>query len=125
MVWIARSLLLLNGTQSEAYHTVYYQPSTTVTDCLCSIAFKPVPSDYAILHMHIIPPAGGDTLWASTYDVYDRLGEKYAEFLEGLTGHYETRAFQVAADANGFKLYQGQRGSPENSNQVLEAHHPS
>lgn len=94
------------------------------TDRLNSIVFEPVPSDYAVLHMHVIPPTGGDTLWASTYDIYDRLGEKYAKFLESLTGHFAAHAFQIAADKNGFKLYQGQRGSPHNSNEILEADHP-
>lgn len=89
-----------------------------------SISFEPVPSDYAILHLHTIPPVGGDTLWASTYDTYDRLGEKYAQFLEGLTGYFQAHAFQRAADENGFTLYRGPRGSPKNSNQILEARHP-
>lgn len=84
-----------------------------------------MPSDYAILHLHTIPPVGGDTLWASTYDIYDRLGERYAEFLEGLTGHYRVDAFHEAAKKNGFNLYQGERGSPKNTNvDVLAADHP-
>jgi hypothetical protein len=34
---------------------------------LFSITFEPVPSDYAILKIHTLPPTGGDTLWASGY----------------------------------------------------------
>jgi len=110
-----RNHLLLSGTQSNLPSHFEYNDS---------ISFEPVPSDYAILHMHTIPPLGGDTLWASTYEVYDRLGEKYAEFLEGLTGSWNASMFQVAADKNGFKLYEGERGSPENSKPVLESRHP-
>ena len=74
--------------------------------------------------MHTTPPVGGDTLWASTYDIYDRLGPKYARFLESLTGHFQAPGFQKAADENGFSLYKGQRGSPKNSEKVLQADHP-
>lgn len=30
---------------------------------LNSITFEPVPSDFAILKIHTLPEAGGDTLW--------------------------------------------------------------
>src|SRR5947208_527250 len=31
------------------------------------ISFEAVPSDYAMLKIHTLPPTGGDTLWASGY----------------------------------------------------------
>jgi len=106
-----RNHLLLSGTQSNLPSHFEYNDS---------ISFEPVPGDYAILHMHTIPPLSGDTLGASIYEVYDRLGEKYAEFLDQwLTGYWNASMFQVAADKNGFKLYEGERGSPENSKPVL------
>ncbi|OKP06971.1 Alpha-ketoglutarate-dependent taurine dioxygenase [Penicillium subrubescens] len=50
------------------------------------ISFEPVPSDYAMLKIHELPSTGGDTLWASGYEVYDRLSPAFAIFLEAVTG---------------------------------------
>jgi hypothetical protein len=66
----------------------------------------------------------GDTIWARTYHIYDRLGPKYAQFLESLTGHFHTPGFQKAAGENDFTLYAGPRGSPKNAQKVLQAGHP-
>lgn len=74
--------------------------------------------------MKTLPPVGGDTLFASTYHSYDLLGPKYAQFLETLTGHYPAYSYQEAADAGGFTLYKGERGSPLNAERVPQAHHP-
>jgi alpha-ketoglutarate-dependent taurine dioxygenase len=37
------------------------------------ITFEPVPSDYALLRLTQLPKTGGDTLWASGYEVYGEL----------------------------------------------------
>lgn len=55
-----------------------------------------------------------DTLWASGYEVYDRISAPYQKFLEGLTATYAQPLFEEAAKKNGFKLYSGERGAPEN-----------
>ena len=58
---------------------------------LNSISFERIPSDYAILKI-VEPPndAGGDTLWASGYEAYDRLSPTLQKLAEGLTAtHYQ------------------------------------
>ena len=65
-----------------------------------------------------------DTLWASGYEVYDRVSPLYQKFLEGLTATYAQPRFNQAADKNGFKLYSAPRGAPENVGEILEAVHP-
>jgi alpha-ketoglutarate-dependent taurine dioxygenase len=65
-----------------------------------------------------------DTLWASGYELYDRLSEPYQKFFEGLTATYAQPGFAVAARENGFELYDKPRGSPENVGSVLRAVHP-
>ena len=77
------------------------------------ITFERVPSDYAILKLKKIPKVGGDTLWASGYEVYDRLTPAYKKFLEGLTATHSGERFQAVADRIGEKI-RIQRGSPEN-----------
>jgi len=88
------------------------------------ITFEPVPSDYAILRLTQLPKTGGDTLWASGYDLFDRISKPYQKFLETLTATYAQPKFNQAASNNNFKLYSAPRGAPENIGEVLEAIHP-
>ncbi|KAK2798133.1 hypothetical protein FQN50_008944 [Emmonsiellopsis sp. PD_5] len=88
------------------------------------ITFEPIPSDYAILRLTELPSSGGDTLWASGYEVYDRISEPYQKFLESLTATYEQPGFGESAKANGFELFAGERGAPENVGAELKAVHP-
>jgi alpha-ketoglutarate-dependent taurine dioxygenase len=37
------------------------------------IQFEPKPADYTSLRLTKLPSSGGDTLWASGYELYDRL----------------------------------------------------
>ncbi|KAE8441366.1 hypothetical protein EG329_005469 [Mollisiaceae sp. DMI_Dod_QoI] len=88
------------------------------------ITFEPVPSDYALLRLTELPKTGGDTLWASGYEVYDRISEPVQKFLETLSATYAQPRFNETADKNGFKIYAEERGAPENVGEVLEAIHP-
>ena len=57
---------------------------------LPSITFERVPSDYAILKITDLPEAGGDTLWASGYELYDRLSPTIQKVVDGLEAvHYQ------------------------------------
>ena len=88
------------------------------------ITFEPVPSDYSILRLVELPGTGGDTLWASGYEVYDRISPAYQKFLETLTATCAQPNFNAAASKNNFKMYEEPRGSPENVGNLLEAVHP-
>ncbi|QKX61320.1 uncharacterized protein TRUGW13939_08468 [Talaromyces rugulosus] len=88
------------------------------------ITFEPVPSDYAILRLTQLPKTGGDTLWASGYEVYDRISQPYQKFLESLTATYAQPAFNQSAKEHEFQLYTAPRGSPENIGDSLTAVHP-
>jgi alpha-ketoglutarate-dependent taurine dioxygenase len=65
-----------------------------------------------------------DTLWASGYELYDRLSPAYQEFFEKLSATYAQPGFEIAAKENGFELYSQPRGAPENVGSVLRAEHP-
>ena len=88
------------------------------------ITFEPVPSDYTILRLTELPTTGGDTLWASGYDIYDRISPAYQKFLETLTVTCAQPIFGESAKANGYQLYSAARGSPENVGTDLHAVHP-
>jgi alpha-ketoglutarate-dependent taurine dioxygenase len=88
------------------------------------ITFEPVPSDYAMLKIHTLPPTGGDTLWASGYEIYDRLSPAMQVFLEGLTATHDAKFFLEEAERLGNPVRKGIRGSPLNQGASLQAVHP-
>ena len=65
-----------------------------------------------------------DTLWASGYELYDRLSKPYQEFFDKLTATYAQPDFGAAAKENNFELYSKPRGAPENVGTELVAQHP-
>lgn len=65
-----------------------------------------------------------DTLWASGYELYDRISPKLRSFIDTLTAYYAQPDFNAAAEKNNFKLFASARGAPENIGDVLEAIHP-
>ncbi|KAJ3775196.1 hypothetical protein FB446DRAFT_725976 [Lentinula raphanica] len=88
------------------------------------ITFEPVPSDYSLLKMHTLPPTGGDTLWASGYEAYDKLSPALQKFLEGLTAVHSGEIFLDYAKKFDLKI-NTPRGSPENNADTgLVAIHP-
>ncbi|EGY16619.1 putative alpha-ketoglutarate-dependent sulfonate dioxygenase like protein [Verticillium longisporum] len=88
------------------------------------ITFEPVPSDYAMLKIHTLPATGGDTMWASGYEIYDRLSPAMQVFLEGLTATHDAKFFLDEAERLGNPIRQGIRGSPLNQGAGLMAVHP-
>ncbi|KAH8179073.1 taurine catabolism dioxygenase tauD, tfdA family protein [Sarocladium implicatum] len=88
------------------------------------ITFEKVPSDYAMLKIHTLPASGGDTLWASGYEIYDRLSEPMKKFFEGLTATHDANFFHDEAARLGNPLRKGQRGSPLNHGDDLKTVHP-
>ncbi|KAI8628786.1 TfdA family taurine catabolism dioxygenase TauD [Xylariaceae sp. FL1651] len=88
------------------------------------ITFEKVPSDYAMLKIHTLPRSGGDTLWASGYEIYDRLSEPMKQFLEGLTATHDANFFHDEAARLGNPLRKDIRGSPLNRGGDLKTEHP-
>ncbi|KAK3313277.1 alpha-ketoglutarate-dependent taurine dioxygenase [Apodospora peruviana] len=88
------------------------------------ITFEPVPSDYAMLKIHTLPTTGGDTLWASGYEIYDRLSPAMQKMLEGLTATHDAKFFLDEAKNLGNPIREGKRGSPLNYGSELAAVHP-
>jgi alpha-ketoglutarate-dependent taurine dioxygenase len=88
------------------------------------IAFEKAPADFSSLRLTQLPTTGGDTLWASGYEVYDRLSKPYQRFVESLTADFQGEGFKRIAQSGKFELYTGERGSPMNVGSDLEAIHP-
>ncbi|KAI9339116.1 hypothetical protein BDR26DRAFT_862663, partial [Obelidium mucronatum] len=83
-----------------------------------------IPSDYASLKIIDAPEAGGDTLFASAYEVYERLSPAYRELLEGLTATHVRAGFTERQKAGKADVRPGDRGAPENDNPDFTAVHP-
>lgn len=88
------------------------------------IQFEPAPADYTSLRLTELPKTGGDTLWASGYEIYDRFSRPWQKFLEGLTATFVGDGFIRAAEAGRASLYTEARGSPLNVGGELSAVHP-
>lgn len=89
------------------------------------IQFEPYPADYTSLRLTELPPSGGDTLWASGYEIYDRFSDPYQKFFEGLTATFSGDGFLRAAEADeNVKIFEEPRGNPANVGRELLAVHP-
>ncbi|KAK5265825.1 hypothetical protein LTR99_008990 [Exophiala xenobiotica] len=89
------------------------------------ITFERIPSDYAILKIIKKPEdAGGDTLWASGYELYDRLSPEFQKLAEGLTATHHQPGFVKVANEFGEALIEQDRGAPENTGLDFKASHP-
>ncbi|KAJ3010239.1 UNVERIFIED_CONTAM: hypothetical protein HDU68_002257 [Siphonaria sp. JEL0065] len=83
-----------------------------------------IPSDYASLKVIDAPAEGGDTLWGSAYEVYERLSPAYRELLEGLTATHVRAGFVDRQKAGKADTRPGDRGAPENNSPDFTAIHP-
>ena len=88
------------------------------------MSWEKVTPDYTILKMETLPVTGGDTLFASGYDVYDKLSQVWKTLAESVTATYSEPCIEKAAQGGGFQLFAGTRGSPENNDLSLQAVHP-
>ncbi|KAK8213424.1 hypothetical protein M8818_002724 [Zalaria obscura] len=118
---VQREKLYTKARQDQSYQSDKNQNSAQWHS---DIAFEPVPADYTSLRLTQLPRTGGDTLWASGYEIYDRISEPYQKFLETLTATFAQPFFNDVAKRGGFQLYDKPRGAPENVGSELKAIHP-
>jgi taurine dioxygenase len=67
------------------------------TDLSCDA----IPPMGSILHLHTLPPIGGDTIWASMYAAYDALSDRMKKYLDGLTATHDGGVAFRRFDPNG------------------------
>ncbi|ETS77639.1 hypothetical protein PFICI_09701 [Pestalotiopsis fici W106-1] len=88
------------------------------------IQWERAPCDYSVLRMEVSPPTGGDTMFASGYEMYDRISTPYQKFLESLSITCYQPHYQLVADKLGIQMFEGPRGSPVNVGSDMLAVHP-
>lgn len=114
----------LSVISSNLHRALNVGPRSGADEWHSDVAFEPVPADYTSLKVHTMPHTGGDTLWASGYEVYDLLSPPFQRLVEGLTGHFYPPEFAESSVQFGYKLHSGPRGSSENVGTHLTAEHP-
>ena len=88
------------GVAAETWHT----------DMSC----RAEPPMGTILHLHTLPPVGGDTLFASTTAAYDALSAPMKAYLEGLTAIHD--------GGRAFRRMMGERPYPVTAHPVVRTH---
>jgi len=53
------------------------------------VSCDPEPPMGSILHLRVVPPVGGDTLFASMYAAYEALSPRMKAYIEGLTATHD------------------------------------
>jgi alpha-ketoglutarate-dependent taurine dioxygenase len=87
-----------------------------------SVTFEQIPPDYSCLKL--LQPssdAGGDTVWASGYELYDRLSLPMQKLADSLTANHSQPDFVTGAKELGLTLVSEFRGAPENTGLVFTA----
>ncbi|KAF2732384.1 taurine catabolism dioxygenase [Polyplosphaeria fusca] len=85
--------------------------------------FETAPSDFSFLKMESTPPHGGDTLWCSGYEIYDRISPSFRSYLETLTATCAQPVFKTAAEVGNYAMMEP-RGSPLNVGDEFAPSHP-
>ncbi|KAI1393088.1 alpha-ketoglutarate-dependent sulfonate dioxygenase [Hypoxylon trugodes] len=90
------------------------------------ISFENASSDYTLLKIITLPEegTGGDTLWASGYEAYDRLSPAFKKLAESLKAVHSQPYFRTLVEKHGLELIEENRGSPENRGTEFWASHP-
>ncbi|KAK7743293.1 hypothetical protein SLS53_004378 [Cytospora paraplurivora] len=131
------SLLAMHGDDPEMgkvdpdrLKSMYLKPSngqprqTHLKEWHTDSSFEPSPPTYTVLRMAVLPETGGDTLWASGYELYDRLSTPYKRFFESLTATHYSEGLHSYAKANPEKVFSGPRGAASNVGLEFKSHHP-
>lgn len=87
------------------------------------MSFEEHPCDYSSLRLGQVPDTGGDTLYASAYDLYDRLSEPMQKLFKDLKVQWGDPHYTQACGTEG--TYTGPRGSPANTGFGFDAVHPA
>lgn len=125
-----RSYVINSEAQKKLYATMKKRPGNSPDEPRdlgrewhSDSLFETCPSDFSFLRMQATPPAGGDTLWVSGYELYDRLSPPFQRFLETLTAECAQPVFKSACEAGGYEVM-SPRGSPLNVDFAFAPHHP-
>jgi taurine dioxygenase len=67
----------------------YQKPQRNGSKFHTDYSFHTHTPDVAVLRALVMPPKGGDTIWASMYEAYDALSPTVQSFLDGLSAFHD------------------------------------
>ena len=85
------------------------------------VSCDPEPPLGSILHLHTVPPVGGDTLFASQYAAYEALSPRLKSYLAGLTAFHDGGPSYRATNAK-IGVAENGRAYPSASHPVVRTH---
>ncbi len=113
-----KNMVSLKFSQAEAGTQSRIPQDQTWRLCwfnISSFTFEHNPTNYGVFKVVGAPEdVGGDTIWASAYEAYDRLSPVFQKTVDGLTATHRNPNFHSQAKNGGFELVQGPRGHPDN-----------
>ncbi|KAL5531908.1 hypothetical protein ACEPAF_5471 [Sanghuangporus sanghuang] len=117
--------VISSKSQGKLYKSMQHRMTVSAASAYwhSDVAFENVPADYSFLRLTKTPTTGGDTLWASGYEVYDRISSSMREYFSTLTATFAQPVFKRSANDGGFSIV-SPRGSPENVGDAFEVSHP-
>lgn len=82
------------------------------------VSCLPEPPMASILHMHVVPPAGGDTMFSSMYAAYEALSDRMKSYLDGM------KAIHDGGPVFGASYYSRKEGAeyPRSEHPVVRTH---
>jgi len=99
------------------------KPSPFGTSWHTDWSFRTAPPAATLLHSKIVPPVGGDTLYASGYLAWEHLDERLKSRVEGLVGlHSARRSYSLAGYAAGGGKARSMAIEPSDDAYAIERH---
>ena len=80
------------------------------------VSCDPEPPMGSILHLHTVPPSGGDTIFASAYAAYDALSDRMKAYLADLTAFHSGERW--------YRRVNALRNVDDRGREFPSAHHP-
>ncbi|KAF8850797.1 alpha-ketoglutarate-dependent sulfonate dioxygenase [Acephala macrosclerotiorum] len=108
---------LISSEQRRGWHKDKYGHTKVLASggWHSDFTFEHNPTDYGVFKVLEAPEdVGGDTIWASGYEAYDRLSPPFQKAVDGLTATHRNPNFHRQAKNGGFELVRGPRGHPDN-----------
>ncbi|PYI34340.1 taurine catabolism dioxygenase TauD, TfdA family protein [Aspergillus indologenus CBS 114.80] len=87
-------------------------------------SYEHVPADYSGFKMVKAPKTGGDTVWASSYAIYERLSGPFQKLAESLQATHGEPDITPLKTHKGLDVRTEERGHPENVGDHFSATHP-
>ncbi|KAK7214621.1 hypothetical protein V2G26_002624 [Clonostachys chloroleuca] len=125
-VWVISSHVMRNHFPARFNSLRPLASDEWHTEQVSCIAYENIPADYTVLHMMQNPEdgSGGDTLWASGYEAYNRLSPHFRKMVDEMTVTTSQPRMLRVLEEQDLKVVNGSRGAPENTSSNFQAVHP-